>query len=70
MTTGKVVPPVDEDQRGQDHVSREEVVRISKEAGASNRPDLPVEAIRIDITADLIAFVGIGLRESICQFVH
>lgn len=70
MVGGGIVSPVDKDQRGQDNVSREEVVGIGEEAGAGHRPDLPVEVIGIDVAADLVALVGIGLETHTSQFIY
>lgn len=57
MVARLIVPPVDEDQRGEDHVGREEVVGIREEARASDRPDLPVKAIGVDVATDLATLV-------------
>lgn len=70
MVGSGIVSPVDKDQRGQDNVSREEVVGIGEEARAGHRPDLPVEAIGIDVAADLVALVGIGLEMYTSQFIY
>jgi hypothetical protein len=64
MVASGVIRPVDEDQLGQDDIGREEVVGIGEEAGASDGPNLPVEAVGVDVAADLVALVGVGLRGS------
>ena len=59
MVAGFVSRPVHEDQRGEDHVGREEVVGIREEARAGDSPDLPVEAIGIDVATDLATLIDI-----------
>jgi hypothetical protein len=62
--------PVDEGQRRQDDIGREQVIGVRKEPRPSDSPDLPVEAIIVNITANLVTFVGVGLCEEsaiLCQ---
>jgi hypothetical protein len=61
VIAARVGAPVDEGKRGEDNVGRKEVIGIGEEARGGDGPDVPVEAIEIDISTDLVAFVIVGL---------
>lgn len=58
--------PVDKGQAREDDIRSEEVVGVGEEARGGYGPNLPVEAIAIDITADLLSLVVVGLGK-LCQ---
>jgi hypothetical protein len=62
MVTHFIVVPVDESQRGKDDIGGEEIIGISEEARTRNSPNLPVKAITINVTTDLLTLVGVSLR--------
>lgn len=64
MVAAGVLGPVDKYQRGQDDVGCEEIVGIREEARRGHGPDLPVEAVGVDVAADLVASVDVGLDGS------
>lgn len=63
MVTIRVGAPVDESQRRKDDICREEVIGVREESRARDSPYLPIEPIPVDITAYLVALVGVALDE-------
>jgi hypothetical protein len=56
-----IVRPVDEGEGWENDISGEEIVGIGEESRGGNGPYLPVEAVIVNISADLLSFVGVGL---------
>lgn len=69
MVTLYIGAPVDEDERGQDHVGRKKIVGVCEKSRTGHGPDLPVEAIGVDVVADLDSSVCIGLYGKYCQLI-
>lgn len=62
MVSVQIAAPVDIGKAGKDNVCCKEVIRVRKEARSCHGPDLPVEAIGIDVAAYLVAFVDVCLE--------
>jgi len=56
-----IVRPVDEGEGWENDISGEEIVGIGEESRGGNGPYLPVEAVIVNVSADLLSFVGVGL---------